>query len=177
MKKHRRKYSVIIGILLSAINCILLFLLPFMGLLKSSTYSKYSNKYDFFTFIIFYFGAVFISFLFCISIQATYKIKKIKNGFLFRILFATNVLELFFILKPFLIYDKITNMSLFVINILIISILKLITIIMYYFLYPRDKEVDVIPYLKDMWKSIFISIVIACMILFLTVMILLYIFR
>ncbi len=62
-------------------------------------------------------------------------------------------------------------MSLFVMFILIVSILKLISMKIYHLLYPRDKYVDSIQYWEDLWKCIFISIAITCMILFLMVMI------
>ena len=171
MKNFITKYPIIIGLFLSVINGTLLLLLPFTGLSKSM---YWGYKEAGLAMIIYYGGAVFISFVLCVSIQMIYKIKKIKNGFLFGILCFVNLLELFVLLSYLFACKEITNLFLFIIMTLIVSILKLITIIIYHLLYPKDKDGDTIQYWNDLWKCLFLSIVITCVILFLTIMILLF---
>lgn len=160
------------GLLLSVTNCILLLSLIFSGLLSKSVYFGYKGKEATVLVFIIYLGTIFISFLLCFSIQITYKIRKLRNGFLFWTLCVFNLLELF-ILLYFLFSEKITNMFLFVIFVLIISALKAVSIRIYHFLYPIDKKENTIQYWSDLCKCLFISMIITCLMLFLTIRIIL----
>ena len=119
---------------------------------------------------IIYYGAVLTSFFFCFSIQATYKIRGAGNGFLFWILCVSNLIELFVLLKSFFIYKEITDMFIFVILISTVSVLKIITIVIYHFLYPNDKEGrDSMLFWSDLWKGLAISLVFAFVMLFICI--------
>ncbi len=72
------------GLLLTVINCNLLLLFFFTGLLKEAIYLGYREMA--LMNVIIYCGAIFVSFLFCFTSQIVYKMKKFKNGFLFWIL-------------------------------------------------------------------------------------------
>ena len=169
MIKNIKKYPVIKGLLLTVIN--FSFSLLLVWFMCKTIY--WGFKEAGLGIIIFLGGPIFISFLLCFSIQVIYKIKQLENGFLFRVLCSFNFVELFFILLHFFPYfDSVKNMFLFVTLVLLLSMLKIISIRIYHFLYPRDKYRDSIQYLRDMWKAIFISVVIACVIIFLIILIL-----
>ena len=156
--------------MVSVISYIILLLLFFTGLVNKGIYFGY--KETILAMVILYGGSVHTSFIFCLSIQIIYKIKKLKNGFLFWGLCIFNLLELSVLLFLLFSYEEITNIFLFVASILIIGTLKLISIRIYYLLYPKDKKIDSIQYWGDLWKSLFISIIFTCIILFLTINIL-----
>ena len=165
-----KKYPMVIGLLISVINGILLFSFLFTGLLKEAIYFGYQGGG--LATIVIYGGSVYISFLFSFFIQITYEIKKSENGFLFWILCVCNLLELFILLYFLSSYEEITNMLLFVIIVSIIVVSKLLTIRIYYYLYPKNRTIDSIQYWGDLWICVFITIVIICVILFLTIRIL-----
>ena len=165
MKKNMRKYPVLTGLLLSAIS--LLFSLFFTTLIYLE-----SVFFHIFAFLFYCGSPILLSFFLCFSIQSIYKIWQFKNGFLFRLLCVINILELCVLLCVFS-YGEITNMVLFIVLILILIVVKIIILKTYHFLYPRDKKIDSILYWVDLWKGIFISIVITCMVVFLTIMIVL----
>ena len=169
MKTLIKKYPVTTGLLLSVINCILLLSLLFFTRILQESINWGSHEAGLASMII-YCGTVYLSFLFNFSIQATYKIVNLENGFLFRILCVFNSLELFVLLRFFFLSGA-NNMFLFIVLIITISVLKIITVRIYHFLYPRNKEIDSILYWGDLWKGIFISIIITCVVMFLIIMI------